>query len=328
MNTRSLPASPLPTPTHALVVVRSPDEREYHRLRAGIFLRTSQVERLEAEVNPLVAAFETFEREYTSGLGSLQHDLRELRNVITRLRERATRIHARMAADPHGLLGDLFSREELTDIGQMFGIEIPESWFPSEEYEREQARRNDRTWRFFEDGAGADDNGPRQVRDRARPARRSETEEREIRQLYLDLARRFHPDLAATDEQRRECQDMMSRVNTAWHDRDLATLRSISQDMIGDEIGHNRISYQQRCIWAQRECVRLDEQIRHLTGRLAALRASETFPLWFNPALGRSVIDRRVATLRIDIANAHRESDEARDYFRQALRYYAAASPV
>ncbi len=118
---------------------------------------------------------------------------------------------------------------------------------------------------------------------------------------------------------------MMLRINNAWHDQDLDLLRGIDRESAHEGGRDARGSFAERVRWARAECLRLDERIGELTRRLQALRASDTFPLWFNPTLGNSVISQRATALRIDIANAHRQADEAKDAFRQALRYYATA---
>jgi len=149
-------------------------------------------------------------------------------------------------------------------------------------------------------------------------------ERQEIRTLYRSLARLCHPDLARDDDDRTRRQELMLRINDAWERQDLDDLRRIEADRGGVLGWRSLTSWAERVIWARRECVRLDSQVIALTERLRALRSSDTFPLWFNPSLGHSVITQRATTLRIDIANAHHRVDEAKEAFRQALQHYAA----
>jgi hypothetical protein len=309
----------------ALVCIPSPEQRDFAFLEAEIKFRQAHVGRLEAEIAPLLAALEKFEWEYKARLGGLQSELHTLHDLIERLEHRTVRIHARLVADPSGVLGDLFSREELNEIGEMFGIEIPESWFaPDEEIERQEREREWRTYQGTNHNQEAEEEILRRMR-RGHQRRLPEDERKELRTLYLSLARLCHPDLATDEADRSRRQELMLRINDAWHRQNIDALREIDQDR-GGLLGWRTITnWAERVIWARRECVRLDQQVIALTERLQALRSSDTFPLWFNASLGNSVITQRAVTLRIDIANAHHRVDEAKEAFRQALQHYAAA---
>jgi hypothetical protein len=309
----------------ALVLLPSPDQHAFGVLEAEIMLRRNHITRLEAEIAPLTAALDKFDWEYRSRVGTLQRQLHELHLTIEAMERRTGRIHARLAADPDGMLGDLFSREELNEIGEMFGIDIPASWFAVDD-EDERLER-ERTWRFFQ-GSDWNQQAEEEILDRLRQQRKRELPEdqyKEMRKLYLSLARLCHPDLATDDEDRDRREELMLQINAAWHAQDLNGLRALERDR-GSALGWRAIhSWAERVLWARRECTRLDAQIIALNERLQALRASDTFPLWFNSTLGNSVITQRVTTLRIEIATTEHRLDEAKEHFRQALRYYAAA---
>ncbi len=310
----------------ALVPLPDRAETEYAALRAEIALRAAVIARLEAEIEPVTAALEQFEWEHRSRLGGLQAELRAIRDLIATLEDRTVRIHARVVADPNGMLGDLFDREELRQIGEMFGIEIPPSWFQAADHDERRDRESD--WRFF--GRDREDPDPARAEERRRirwreKRRLPKATETELRTLFRSLARRFHPDLCDSEQDRLRRQEMMLRINEAWHHRDLHMLQRIDRESAHEGGRDARGSFAERVLWARAECGRLDERIDALTRQLRALRASDTFPLWFNPSLGNSVISQRATALRIDIANAHRRADEVKDAFRQALRYYAMA---
>ena len=309
----------------ALVHVPSPEQRDFAFLETEIKLRQAYVERLQTEIAPLLAALEKFEWQYRARLGNLQQELRNLNSLVDRLEHRTVRIHARLVADPAGVLGDLFTREELDEIGEMFGIEIPASWFaPDDEIERQERERE---WRFYQSTDRNQDAEEEILRRMKRRQHRHlpDDERKEIRTLYRSLARLCHPDLAADEPDRIRRQELMLRINDAWHQQNLDALREIDQDRGGLLGWRSLTNWAERVLWGRKECVRLDKQIIALTERLQALRASDTFPLWFNPTLGNSVISQRAVTLRIDIANAHHRVDEAKEAFRQALHHYAAA---
>lgn len=309
----------------ALVLLPSPDQRAFGYLEAELVLRRNHITQLEAEIAPLTVALDKFDWEYRSRVGTLQRQLQELQFTIDTIEQRTGRIHARLAADPDGILGDLFTRDELNEIGEMFGIDIPAAWFATAD-EDERLER-ERTWRYFQ-GTGWNEEAEEEILERMRRQRRRElpeNEQKELRKLYLTLARLCHPDLATDDEDRDRREELMLQINAAWHAQDLKGLQALERDR-GSTLGWRALqSWAERVLWARRECVRLDAQIIALNERLQALRSSDTFPLWFNSTLGNSVITQRVTALRIEIASTEHRLDEAKEHFRQALRYYAAA---
>jgi hypothetical protein len=311
---------PLPHTAFALVPTQSLDEREYSRLMIEIKTRNGQIGDLEAAITPLEHALEKFEWEYQARLGGLLAELRDLSSSTERMEHRTARIHARLVCDPGGILGDLFDREELTEIGQMFGIEIPESWFATDEPERERS-----DWDFASNNTSAEEEILRRLQQRQRQPLARDIDP-EYRKLYRDLARRFHPDLATDDVERGTREEMMLRINAAWQDRDFATLKRIFQETEHLVPNWHRSLISTRLNWAKRERARLDERIAGLEHRLRTLRGSDTFPLWFNPELGNSVIARQALALRRDIAIQKERLDAAKEVFRQSLHAFAVAS--
>jgi len=308
--------------TTSLVPLPQPQEREFVFLQGEIRLRQVHIANLESEIAPLLAALDAFEWDYKARVGTLQAELQSIRREAQTIEDRTARLHARLVADPDGILGDVFTPEELREIGELFGIEVPASWFaPDDEVER---RERERAWRFHE-STGEEAGEHEWLRNQRRAARRPEPPE-ELRALYRRLARLCHPDLATDEADRARRQDLMRRINAAWHDRNLKALQDIEQDRVGT-VGWSALrDWAERLLWARRELVRLDERIIGLTERLQQLRSNDTFPLWFNPALGNSVITNRVTSLRIDIANAQYRLEKAREAFRQALHHYASAA--
>src|SRR6476660_9082074 len=168
-------SAPPPNSTDcALVRVSSAEEVEYCRLLIDLDVRRRRITDLEMEIAPLLTAFEAFERTYDARIGPVQRALRDTEQKIVDFEAKIARIHARMVADPDGLLGDLFSREELREIGDFFGINANE-WF-----DEDQARFEGGSYQRAEDFAP-----PRKRR------RGSEAVETELRPLYHTLARRF-----------------------------------------------------------------------------------------------------------------------------------------
>ena len=315
--------STVSAPSTSLVRCITGEELEYIDLLMRIEWRTAQVAALEEELGPLQHAFERFEWEYSQRLGTLQADLRKLRDAITLLEHRTARIHARLVADPGGIMGDLFDRDELQEIGDMFGIDVPDEWFAS----ARPGRRRERGWEYADHGAAGDDAEAEILRRLQRAGRAPLPEETatELRRCFRDLARRFHPDLAESEGERIMRQEIMLRVNHAWHCRDLEALRAIEQEMEAFLPGWSSGHLAQRVAWAKREYARLDERASELVSHIRRLRASKTFPLWFNSTLGRTVINQRALALSHEIERERERLAEVKHAFTQALAHYAAA---
>lgn len=304
-----------------IVRVITDEERQYTDLTLRIGWRTEQITALEAELAPIQRAFETFEWEYTQRVGHLRVDLRMLRATTLRIEQQTARIHARLLADPAGVLGDLFDQDELREIGEMFGIDVPDEWFVSA---REAPRQGGDDWQWADDGFSGEEEI---LRDLQRSHRRPLPEDQalELKTRYRELARRFHPDLAENEDERAVRQEIMLRINQAWHCQDLEALRHLDQELEQMLPGWSADRLAHRLAWARRECARLDEKATMLLGRIRQLRASETFPLWFNSTLGRVVMNQRASALRRDLDREQEHLDAAKAAFTQALAHYAAA---
>ena len=301
-----------------LVRIISPEEHELAALTIRIAWRERHIDALEAELRPLQQAFEAFEWAYTQRVGRLTAQLQTLRATVERMESKTTRIHARLVADPDGVLGDIFDRDELREIGEMFGIDVPDEWFAQA---RPAAEGGHPGWAWGEADAGEEEI-LRRLRRSGRP-RLAEDEAAELRAVYRGLARRFHPDLAASDDERAFRQDVMLRINHAWQCADLAALRAIEGELDRIVPGWSASAAAHRLAWARREHARLCGQADTLMRRIRQLRGSKTFPLWFNPTLGRSTIASRAAAIERDILTEQERLEEARLAFQQALAHYA-----
>lgn len=293
----------------------------YANLTLRISWRTDQISALEAELAPIQRAFESFEWEYTQRLGHLNAELQTTRASTERMVEKTTRIHARLVADPGGVLGDIFDRDELREIGDMFGIEVPDDWFAQA---RETTRQGGDDWSWAGDQFGSEEEIIREMQ-RSRKRRMPKNDTAEMKKLYRDLARRFHPDLAENDDELSLRQEVMLRINHAWQCQDLDALREIDQELERMLPGWSTSHLAHRLSWARRECERLDDQADTLIRRIRQLRNSETFPLWFNSNLGKTVISQRATALSCELERERQRLEDTKLAFKQALAHYAAA---
>jgi hypothetical protein len=157
------------------------------------------------------------------------------------------------------------------------------------------------------DAASADDAGDEE--EPLLPGRRNspgrEAARREARTLYRDLARRFHPDLATSDEDRVQREAVMQQVNRAYADLDLVALRRFARET--DPARVAQFSLDDKIRWAEGEIARLDRVIEGQTAELARLQDTRAYRLWLQQQAGQAVFSRV-------------ERDLSRERFRLARR--------
>ena len=287
-------------------------------MQATIRKRRQRIRKLQAEIRPLEEALSRFERNYRTQLGGLQDELRLVRAEIHTLQERTERIHARMVSDPEDELGDLFSPEELEEIGKFFDFDIPDSWFTrADEGDTDDPESGEGEEHFDASGEGW------HRIEEPDEARKDMTPSEELKALYRSLVRRFHPDLCQDEADAAYRHEGMLRANHAWKQGDLVALQELSDETERLAPDWHTWTWLRRLQSARRENDRITRQIGKLRRRLKDLRTNETFPLWSSGGLGESLIASRKKALERDIARAKGELEEAREGFRGAMEMWA-----
>ena len=179
----------------------------------------------------------------------------------------------------------------------------------------EFADRRDEVHREEEDARGYEQAFQREQR---RPQLDAETAD-EVQRLYRELARRHHPDLARTDEERRRREPLMQRVNAAMHERDLDALRALALEAEAADPAFEARSLGEKLIWAIREVARLDEVIEALENELTAVRTSDTHELWSRQEAGERVIEALEADLSVELVQERDRLAEVIATYRHLL---------
>ncbi len=145
--------------------------------------------------------------------------------------------------------------------------------------------------------------------------------EAEVLRLYRELAKRHHPDLARTPAERERRAELMLRVNVAYRDRDLATLRSIYLEVQLDAPLSSEELCRQRLAWTLHEIARLDREIRTVGKRIDALTTTDTFTLWKAQERGEAALDDLELRTKQRLTRERERLDEATaQYDRLAVR--------
>ncbi len=144
----------------------------------------------------------------------------------------------------------------------------------------------------------------------------------ELKTLYRALARRFHPDLARTEEERLRFGGVMTRINALYGERDLERLRALAEQQKGGELDDLNEA-------AAQQLTRLEERLRWFDRVLENLRDEraqmDRFPTCQlmrraeeDRARGRDVF----AQLRDEVAEEYR--DALKDVLAAARRLEGA----
>lgn len=256
-----------------MVREQTPEEREYARYLAEVEGRKRRASDLQSELESLRVGLARFEAEYHARVGTLFVELDRARLAADEYERRIARLTSDPNIGPDRVEDEV--RREFAD-------------------RREEVRQDQEETRRYEQAF---------ERERERP-RLDEAGESEIVRLYRELARRFHPDLARTDEERRRREPLMQRINDAFRERNLAALRALQSESAADDPAFEARSIGEKLVWAIREVARLDEVIAALETDLAELQAADSFALWQRQVAGERVLERLEEDLRRDILTA------------------------
>lgn len=242
-----------------LVRALSPAEQQYQDHLLAIGERRRELAILEQDLTALRSAVTDFEALAQSRLGELFTELRRLERETADYSSRLTRLRAALDARIDDALEGLDEEQELLEEAA-----------------------------FAAAGARARGRNPH-VPEAAR--RWLATEATEAKRLYIDLAKRLHPDLARNDEDRVRRERIMQRVNEAFRLRDLAGLRAVHLESIADDPNWETRPVTDRLAWADQELRRLETALGEARGGLSRLRGGELFRLYTRHEAGDPVFD-------------------------------------
>ena len=247
------------TATAAIVRSVSPEEREYERRLRLIAARKRRLSEHEAELAVLKGALERFEAVCRSRVGDLLVELRRIDRAAADYQGRIDRLRHPTPTPPEPEPPDEPDPE-------------PEP-FPPDEHDPTTGAAVPPDW------AGRRTTGPERGG------------EAEVKRLYLELAKRCHPDLARDVAERDRRAALMQRVNDAFRDRDLVGLQAIQRETEADDPGFGSRPLRDRLAWAGAELSRLDALLAGVKAEFARLRGYEMHRLWRRHEAGEPVLD-------------------------------------
>ncbi len=228
-----------------LVKAKTPEEIEIEKKLLEIEQKRQRVAMLGQEIEELKQALGRFQVEYNARVGRLYVELDKLELLI-----QEHRLRIQLIVDER--------KVRIQEIEDEVKRRFTARWQETRQTERETS--------------GASEAYERQ---KAEPKLDEETAQ-ELKRLYRELAKRFHPDLAETEEERQENSEIMAEINQAYAQKDLDKLRKIAEregerlcSVPGETLAEKLARLTQ-------ESHRLDSVIQRLQGELEELKRSPT----------------------------------------------------
>jgi hypothetical protein len=273
-------------------VVRAlpPAEQQYQRHLITIGERRRDLAHIERDLVELRDAVTAFEALAQARLGELFAELRRLEGATADFSHRVARLRA--ALDTRDLDELDLDELDLEDDDLLAGAPF---------------------------GPSGNRGIPRGPHVPAAARRWLATEAAEAKRLYIDLAKRLHPDLARDDEDRQRRERIMQRVNEAFRLRDLAGLRAVHLESIAEDPGWSERPVTDRLAWAEEELRRLGVALEEARLAMVRLRGGELFRLYTRYESGEPVFADLRIRIEERIATETRRLDRLKSSYRRLV---------
>lgn len=144
----------------------------------------------------------------------------------------------------------------------------------------------------------------------------------DLKQVYRELAKRAHPDLATDAEDRQQRSQRMTEVNALYAKRELDGLRRLLRSFEAEQ-QRQREDPQQRQRRLKDEYARIAAAIRHAKSEIAELNHSSMMTLKLEYALararGRDVLAEVAQQTQTRLSEAETELNQLIDVFRELV---------
>jgi hypothetical protein len=255
-SSQSVPTECVKMTWAGLVRAKTPEEIEIEEKLFEIEQKRQRVALLGQEIEEFKQALGRFQVEYHARVGRLYVELDKLDLLI-----QEHRLRIQLIVDER--------KVRLREIEDEVKRRFTDRWQETRQTERETRGASE----IYE-------------RQKAEPELDEETAQ-ELKRLYRELAKRFHPDLAETEEERQEASEIMAEINEAYAQKDLDKLREIAEregerlrSVPGETLAEKLARLTQ-------ESHRLGDVIQRLRGELEKLKRSPTWEMMQKVEKGR-----------------------------------------
>ncbi|MEE8409983.1 MAG: hypothetical protein V3T05_10280 [Myxococcota bacterium] len=269
-----------------LVLSNSPERIRLRELQAGLEGRRDRIAAADLEIETLREQLAAFEMTMNARL-AVEHDALHRIDTVVAHMERWAELLETAPRESVGRRGRQVDRRR--------GRELEERQVPDAELEEEVGEA------LFE------------------------PDER-LKGAYRALARRFHPDLARTEEECLRFGELMRNINQLYHAADTARLEALVEQARGGEIEDPDLDVDEQTEQLEERLAWFDAVIENLSDERAELEGSSTCELLRNvqqaEQIGRDVIEELRAELRQRVEEAYANIPIAVERLEANVRRY------
>ncbi len=139
--------------------------------------------------------------------------------------------------------------------------------------------------------------------------------EAELKAIYRRLARRYHPDLARTEDERLQAGHMMARINNLYRARDLERLAALEEQTKGGELDDDDLPIDEQIALLESRLEWFTTVLANLEDERMALENSATCQLFRNveqaAAVGRDLVEELRIELETRVQRAYGDISDA-----------------
>ena len=230
-----------PRATTALVVADDPERNRLRGLKAKLGQRRDEIAELDLEIETLRGELSAFEASYRARIAEESHALQRVERLLLHF-ERWTELlrETRPALVP--LQAERLDTRRTRELGE---------------------QRADPLLLDEETAAVEPAEPPAPTPDR-------------IKAAYRALARRFHPDLARTEEERVVLSERMARINALYRDGDVDRLEVMAEQAKGGEVDDTEAELGEQLTLLEERLAWFDLVLENLTSERASLERTPT----------------------------------------------------
>jgi hypothetical protein len=123
-----------------------------------------------------------------------------------------------------------------------------------------------------------------------------------LKTAYRALARRFHPDLARTEEERLRAGDLMARINALYHAGDLARLEAMAEQAKGGDVDEDAANVLEQIAQLEERLRWFDMVLQNLRDERSAIERSPTCELMRDVQQAEAAARDLVAEIKKELA--------------------------
>jgi len=229
--------------TTALVVADDPERNRLRELKAKLGQRRDDIAELDLEIETLRGELSTFEASYRVRIADESQALQRVERLLLHF-ERWTELLRETRPTAVPLQAERLDSRRARELGEQPPGPLP-------------------------DQSASDSEAGQPLEAPAKPPDR-------LKAAYRALARRFHPDLARTEEERVQLSERMARINAIYRDGDVDRLEVMVEQAKGGEVDDTEAELGEQLALLEERLAWFDVVLENLASERTALERTPT----------------------------------------------------